>query len=88
MTLPGHVYITPDFVLVDNHLDHLARCVLQGSRELLCDYVEDFGEQLGKQLLLNASKKFTRLSVHAKEATKRVSAPAPSRGPDEKKTNV
>ena len=37
-------------------------------------------------MLVNASKKFTRLSVHAKEANKRVSAPAPSRGPDEQHT--
>ena len=84
VTLPGHVYITPDFVLVDNHLAHLARCVLQGRRELLCDYVADYDEQLGKQLWVNASKKFTRLSVHAKEAEKRLSAPAPARGPDDK----
>ena len=27
VTLPGHVCITPDFVLVDNNLDNLARCV-------------------------------------------------------------
>ena len=84
--LPPHVYICSAYELVDNHLDHMARCVLQGSTHTLGDYFTgDDADEIGKEFWVNHTKQFKRLGEHAKAAKAQLSAPAPARGPAEKK---
>ena len=83
--LPGHVYICNAYELVDNHLDHMARCTLQGSTHTLGDYFTgQDAVNIGKEFWVNAGKTFKRLGEHAKTAKAQLSAPAPARGPAEK----
>ena len=68
----GHVVITEDFELHDDHLDHDAEFKCGGTSHKMADQFSG----LWKCLLVNWKRKFTRLTDHAKSAHRQLAVPA------------